>query len=179
VKQFLLFAGLLLCAGISCKKSNSGGGSYHVTATVDGKAETFNVNVVADKITTQGVTSLSIVGFVTSSPTGETMSLNLSTIYGHPLPIKVGTYSDTSTLFNVSGIYQTSITDAYLAGTSVFQASGSGSPAVVNHFKLVISALDSTSIKGTFSGDFFSGGGTDQPKKAITSGDFYAKLITM
>jgi len=177
VKRSFLFAGLLLCAGISCKKSNSGSsGSYHVTATVDGKAEKFNVNAIADKITVQGVTSLTLTGFVTNSPTGETITLNVSTIYGRPLPIKAGTYSDTTTLYDVDGFYQTSMSDMYEAGTSISQSAGT---AIVNHFKLVITSLDSSSIKGTFSGDFIGGIGSDQPKKTITNGDFYVKLLSL
>jgi len=150
-----------------------------VTATIDGKAVKFNVNAIADKIAVPGVTSLNITGFVTNSPTGETIALSVSNVYGRPQPIKVGTYSDTSTLYDVSGSYQTSLTDSYAAGTTVFQFNGSASPAVVNHFKLVITSLDSNSVKGTFSGDFFSGGGTDQPKKTITNGDFYVKLLSL
>lgn len=176
MKKHLFFAALLLGAFISCKKNNSGSSaSYHVTATVNGKAETFNVNDVATKVSLGGATYISITGFVTSSPTGETLSLGLSNNAGGPA-IKAGTYADTSTRYEVTGIYQSSITQQYLAGSNVFiNAQGGGTP-LTNHFVLVVTAIDSSSIKGTFSGDYFIAGSPGSDKKTITNGDFYVKF---
>jgi len=176
VKFFPLFAGLILCAGVSCKKSSSGGsGSYHVTATVDGKAETFNVNAIGDKISTQGVTAINIAGDVTSNVTGESITVSISTVQNNPQPIRVGTYSDTSTTFNVVGGYNKSLSESYLAGTGIYQSYSQS--MTLNHFKLVITAYDSSSIKGTFSGDFVNTSNIPIVKKSITNGDFYVKVV--
>ena len=39
--------------------------------------------------------------------------------------------------------------------------------------KIVITAIDSSTVKGTFSGDFYYMGDISGAKKTITNGDFY------
>ena len=177
MKKRLFFAALLLGLAVSCKKSNSGSTSYHVTATIDGKNETFNVSPAATRTYIGGATYIAISGLATSSPTGGLLELGLSNNPGGPA-IKAGTYTDTSTIFTVTGLYQVSTSEQYAAGTVVFfGTSGGGNPPLTNHFKLVITSVDSTSIKGTFSGDFFTGASTSGTKKTVTNGDFYVKFF--
>ena len=162
---------LLVCAGLACKKGNSGSG-YHLTATVDGKNETFNVNAMATH-PYGGIGQIGIGGLATSSPTGEAVQIQLQTHSGGPA-IKVGTYTDTTTQYELAGIYWVDNYHAYGAGTSMYQINlRLGSAPIVNHFKLVVTAIDSSSIKGTFSGDYYSGGSTDSARKTVTNGDFY------
>lgn len=177
MKKSLFFAALLLGLGISCNKSNSGSTSYHVTATIDGKNETFNVSPAATRTYIGGATYIAVSGLATSSPTGGMLELGLSNNPGGPA-IKAGTYSDTSSVFTLNGIYQVSTSEQYAAGSIVvFGTTGGVNPPITNHFKLVITSIDSTSIKGTFSGDYYAGGSTAGAKKTITNGDFYAKIF--
>ena len=171
-----LLAVLLIGSFSACNKSNSGASaSYHLTATIDGKAETFNVNDIATRTTLGGVTYIAITGFATSSPTGETMSLSLSNGFSR-VAFKPGTYSDTASSCDIAGIYQASLSSQFLAGTSVTQSSLLSSVSIANHFKVAITSIDSASMKGTFSGDYFAGGDPTGAKKTITSGDFYVKF---
>jgi len=177
VKKTFLFVILLAGGLFSCKKSGSGSGSYHLTATIDGKAATFNVSPVATRTNINNATYFSIGGLATTSPTGASMQIGLSSRPGGPA-IKVGTYMDTTTVFNVSAIYQVSITEMYEAGSSMYQGTlGGVSKPITNHFKLVITAMDSASIKGTFAGDFYAYGSTDSAKKVVAGGDFYVKIF--
>ena len=63
----------------------------------------------------------------------------------------------------------------YVGGTSITQAASYSAP-LVNHMKIVITAMDSATAKGTFSGDLFLNGDFTAAKKTVTSGDFYAKF---
>jgi hypothetical protein len=175
MKKCILFAMLLVGAGLACKKGNSGG-SFHVTATINGKNETFNVSAVATRLTIAGATHISIGGLATSTPTGEAVQMQLASHPGGPA-IKVGTYTDTTTQYDLVGIYWVDVYHGYLAGTSIYQGSlGGASAPVTNHFKLVITAMDSSSIKGSFSGDYYAAGSTDSAKKTVTNGDFYVQM---
>lgn len=176
MKKCIFFVILFSCAGLSCKKGNSGGGSYHLTATINGKNETFNVSPIATRISIGGNTYISIGGLAIQSPTGEMLQLGLST---HPggAAIKAGTYMDTTTQFDVTGLYSVKLGEAYEGGSSIYQSSlGGASAPIRNHFRLVISSIDSSSIRGTFSGDCFYAASTDSAVKTITNGDFFVKI---
>src|SRR5579862_4435567 len=116
MKKSLLFAALLLGVGFACKKSSSSNTSIHLTATIDGKNETFNVSPVATRTSIGGGTYIAIGGLATSSPTGELFQIGLSTNPGGPA-LKVGTYMDTTTQYTVDAIYQVSPTVSYTAGS--------------------------------------------------------------
>src|ERR1700760_365879 len=116
MKKCLLFVALFGGIAISCKKNSSGSsGSYHLTATVDGKAKTFNVSPVGTRVAVNGTTYYSIGGLATSSATGETMEIGFNSQPGGPV-FKVGSYTDTSSVYDIEGIYQLSLTQMYTAG---------------------------------------------------------------
>lgn len=173
--KILLVAVLAFCVLVSCKKSNSGSSnSYHFTATVDGKAQTFNVSPLATRITAYGITDIVIEGFNgTSSSNTQTLSLGWVNSSANSTPFGTGTWSDTSRKYAIAGVYAVPNTDQYASGTNVTgQASLSG-VTITNHFKITITSMDSTAIKGTFSGDFYDMGNVSGAKKTITNGDFF------
>jgi hypothetical protein len=153
---------------LSCKKSSSSGssGSYHVTASIDGSTHTFNVQPIGTLTTSLGYTIVGVAGAGSTSPNGEVIELTRTNASGS---IVAGTYTDTSSTVLISGMYTASQSASYLCGT--------GTPAVnYNHLKIVISSIDKTSVKGSFSGDFFLNDDPSAAKKSITSGDFYVKF---
>jgi hypothetical protein len=176
VKKIVLFSVLFVCVIASCKKSNSSSSGsstpgYHFTATIDGKAQPFNVNPWAISNTIRGITFVSIQGFTDSSVSlGQILALgwinsNVGTAY-----FTTGSYLDTATSYILPG-------DSYICGS---QAGGFGllaGPGVDvnnrNHLKITITSLDSTAVKGTFSGDFFFNADVTGEKKSITNGDFF------
>ena len=168
---------LLLCFFLSCKKNNSGSdsGSYHVTANLDGSAKTFNLSPAATTITNGGYTSIAVVG-IASATTKETMGVSITNSPGGK-PIVAGTYTDTTANFAVAVTYGlNTTTTTYFGATNVTQAAIIFGHPVVNHIKIVITAIDASTVKGTFSGDLFLSGDPTAAKKTVTSGDFYAKF---
>jgi hypothetical protein len=71
------------------------------------------------------------------------------------------------------GIYNPSVSQSFVGGSqSTGYASNIGVTGV-NHLKLVITSLDSTAVKGTFSWDFYYNADLSAAKKSITNGDFF------
>ncbi|HEV3325066.1 MAG TPA: hypothetical protein VG052_05655 [Puia sp.] len=163
----ILLAGLSFC----CKKSNSSA-SYHLTATIDGQARAFNTNLTAtwagSNIAFSGASS------ATSSP-GEEL---LFALIGSPQQpsFPVGSYPDTASGFDVQATYRQTLTSQYEAGTPTAGTALVTGKTITNHFTLIITAIDTVSIKGTFSGDYFLDGSPANAKVTITNGDFYAKF---
>jgi len=176
MKKPIALSFLLLCFFLSCKKSNSGSdsGSYHVTASLDGSAKTFNLTTVATTITNGGYTSVGVTG-IASATTGETMSVTITNTPSGK-PIVAGTYTDTMANFAIAAAYRLNTTTTYFGATNVTQAAISIGRPVVNHLKIVITSIDASTVKGTFSGDLFLNSDPTAAKKTVTSGDFYAKF---
>ncbi len=176
MKKTLALSAVLIGLLFSCKKSNSdSSGSYHITANIDGTAKTFNSSALAVKITSSGFTSLGVGGGASPTTTAsDVVLINISNIPGGK-PIVAGTYTDTSSSFTISCTYTLNPTSIYMGSTDV---TGTGLPysAIKNHVKVVISSIDATSVKGTFSGDLYNNGDITGAKKTFTSGDFYVKL---
>ena len=174
VTLFLAFIAVIAIAA-SCKKSSSSPG-YHLTATIDGTAKTFNISPYAVKQTNGGAMKIGIIG-VASTSTGESLEIDLANNAGTTYPaIVAGTYADTSTVFDVEAYYTPTLTTEYDAGNTLAQEGVNTVTTYANHFKLVITSIDSVSIKGTFSGDFYFNGDLSAAKKSFTNGDFYAKF---
>jgi hypothetical protein len=157
----------------SCKKSSSTP-SYSMSATVAGTSKNFNViPPVAQKVTSGNITTINITGILSTS-TGESMLISLDNSNGGG-PIVAGKYADSSSLYNVSGTYIVNLATQFEAGSLVWNlATGSG--VTINHFVLNITSINSTSIQGTFSGDFFSNGDPSAAVKSVTNGSFNAKF---
>jgi len=169
MKKIVLFMALT-GALVSCKKSNSGSSGYHVTASADGSGKAFNTAPTASKITNTGFTQITIDGFTNAGV--ESMNLIIDNAPSGK-PLAAGTYTDTTSAFDVALFYTQNTTTAYAGGTSVTTGA---SVTIQNHVKIVITSIDSTAIKGTFSGDVFLNGDVTAAKKTITNGDFYVKF---
>ena len=175
VKKILLFSTLFVCVFASCKKNNSGSSSnYHFTATIDGKAETFNVSPFIFKVTNSGISQIAIEGFTaTTASSGEVLAISWANTGLGAASFTTGTYSDTASNYSITGVYNPSVSQSFVGG---YQSTGYGSSIGVtglNHLKLVITSLDSTAVKGTFSGDFYYNADLSGAKKSITNGDFF------
>ena len=167
MKKIVLFMALI-GALVSCKKSNSSSG-YHVTASADGTGKAFNTAPVATKATNTGATQITVDGFATGA--GESISLIIDN-FPSGKPIVAGTYTDTTSDFDVALFYTQNLSAGYAGGTSV-----TAGATVSNHVKIVITSIDTTStIKGTFSGDVFLNGDVTAAKKTFTNGDFFVKF---
>jgi len=171
LKKIVLFCTLSLSLFASCKKHNSSSSSnYHFTATVDGQSQNFNTSPpFAVKVSNAGVSIIAIegVGGTLASPQIIAVSwTNLSPgIY-----LTAGNYSDTSSVYSLGGNYNPLVSTSYVSGNAVTNVSGLSG---VTHLKMTITSIDSTAVKGTFSGDFYLNADLSSSKKSITNGDFY------
>jgi len=171
MKKTTLLAILLAGLSFSCKKSNSSD-SYHLTATIDGQAMVFNTNLTA----TRGGSIIAFSGAssATSSP-GEALLFALDGSSSQP-SFQVGVYTDTASSVFLQATYRQTLASQYEAGTPTEGTAIATGMTITNHFTLVITAIDSVSIKGSFSGDYFLNGSPANAKKTITNGDFYVKF---
>lgn len=176
VKKIILFSALLVSVFVSCKKNNSASSSsnYHFTATIDGAAQTFNVSPLAVRVVNGPASEIAIEGFAgTSTSTSQVLAISWANTGLAPASFTTGNYSDTASNYAVTGTYNPSLSVSYVSGSGVTGlASGSG-VTIVNHLKFTITSLDSTAVKGTFSGDFYYNGDISGAKKTITNGDFF------
>ena len=132
---------------------------------------TFNVNAFATMDTLVGITSLSIIGNVSSAANLQGINLTINNSPSSK-PIVAGTYSETSTDFAVAGVYNPgSTTIVYGAGEY---------PSPPNPLTIVITSISNGVIQGTFSGDFYytntSTAFIGLPKKTFTNGQFSVQI---
>jgi len=173
MKKTVLFVALI-SALVSCKKSNSGSGGYHMTATIDSKGKNFNATPpIASRLMSGNVLSdLTITGVLNPS-TGESMILQIDNNFSDK-SIVAGTYSDTSTSFGIQAIYTVSLATQYYGGSAITDEAANAGAPVKNHVKIVITSIDDKTVKGTFSGDLYANGDVSGTPTPMINGDFYA-----
>jgi hypothetical protein len=153
----------------SCKKSSST--SYSVTANVSGTSVGFNAAAYAVVSTTaQG--KVIIIQAVANPQAGQSIILSVGNSSGNA-PIVVGTtYVDTASDWDVEGVYTEGQSSIYSAGTVLASDALNLGVAVANHLKITFTSIDSTAVKGTFSGDFYFNEDPNGAIKPITNGSF-------
>lgn len=173
-KSFLLslafFAFLL-----SCKKNND---SYYIRCTIDGTAKTFNVQTFAHKETDPASQKdgIGMGGFATQNTDDDWFGFWIDNIPSDN-PIVAGTYDHTSVDFDMLATYSNEGTGMdFESGSSVDEDAITYAVTIANHFRLTIQSIDGSTIKGTFSGDFYDQGDPRESKKSVTNGEFYLKF---
>jgi hypothetical protein len=151
MKKVLLIALVFTCLFLSCKKT------------------------FAHKEVFGGQYAYQTGGFATSSISGDWIGIYIDNTPSSD-EITTGTYEDSTPDFTVLGTFTdgTAVID-YDAGTSMYEHAITNGHTITNHFKVTIQSIDGTSIKGTFSGDFYPEGNLDGIKKSITNGEFHLK----
>jgi hypothetical protein len=174
MRKTALLVALSLGVLASCKKHSGSSSSYHFTATIDGKAQTFNVSPLATRLSAFGLTEIAIEGF-NGTGTNNTQVLSIGWTAEPPSTaiFGTGTWADTSQSYETIGTYVVSTNEQYVSGSGVTGAATTSGTKGINDLKITITSLDSTAVKGTFSGDFYFMGDISGAKKTITNGDFY------
>ena len=174
MKKIFILSIFLAALSSSCKKSSSGGGAstYYIKASMDGVAKTFNVGAMAVKFSSSGITSLSIVGSVSSAANLEGINIGINNSPSSK-PIVAGTYSETSTTDFATGAVYNPGSATIVYGAGIY-------PSPTNPLTVIITAIDNNTVKGTFSGDFYyentSTAQIGPAKKTFTNGSFYVKF---
>jgi|GEM_PF-3202895 len=154
--------------------NNSGGSNtatYYIKASIDGTTTTFDVMPAATLTSAFGLTSL---GLTAASSSQAVIVFNIGALPGKT--IGPGTYTETDiSSFIIGGTYASvpgSLTSSYTAGNGLSYDNS-------NPLKIVISAMDSKTVKGTFSGNFWgttSTGQTNSTKKTFSNGEFNLQI---
>ena len=172
MKKIFILCIALIGLFASCKKSSSSGGSS-LSATVGGTNKNFSTSAYAAKASQGGFYGYGMAGFASVS-TEEEIDISITNEPSGDTII-AGTYSDTSSRFNVDLEYLTSASLAgidYEGGTDWDGYNSSVGNPVTNHVKLVITSVTATTISGTFSGNVYVDGDATTTPFSITSGSF-------
>jgi hypothetical protein len=173
MKKSALFAILLAFAAVSCKKSDSGSG-YHMTATIGGQAKNFNATPpIASSQISGGEGVLMITGVLNAS-TGE--SLNIMLTQPDAKLFAAGTYTDDMDQVDMQVVYALGTAKQYYAGSLTASDATNQQITIKNHLKIVITSIDTKTVKGTISGDLFDGGDVTTTPTTMVNGDFYAQI---
>ena len=173
MKKSALFAILLAFAAVSCKKSDSGSG-YHMTATIGGQAKNFNQTPpIATNEISGGEGVLTITGILNAS-TGESFMIMLTR--PDAKLFTAGTYTDDMDQVDMQAIYALGVAKQYYAGSAMASDAITQQVTIKNHLKIVITSIDTKTIKGTISGDLFDGGDVTATPTSMVNGDFYAQI---
>ena len=160
----------------SCHKDNGVDNNYHISFTVDGVARKYSLYTFAHLDTLSGYIELSAGG--TDSPTSldNSMAFYVNNYPGNTA-ITTGEYADNSVNFEVLSTY-TENGEEYEAGQSIAEEAVNQNFVIPHHFKIIITAIDKSSVRGTFSGDHFKFGTlATTPKRSIANGEFHLKLL--
>jgi hypothetical protein len=177
MKKVHFFYLAALCLFFSCKKDKSEDTSYHVTCKIDGVAKSFSA-ATSGIIGTPEAKGIVVIGASTTTATAEGFAFILNEI-ANENNVSAGTYTDESTKFQLLANYNGSGgSDAldYHAGTEMYKESVMYSTPITDHFKVVVTAIDDKTVRGTFSGDFYLDGDIKGDKISVTEGNFYVQL---
>lgn len=139
----------------------------------------FNAALVGTTTTSGGIPGLYVVGESNTTASAQSITILIANLSGgSTAPLGVGTYADSSTVFDIGCTYTHDATagGTYMAGT-VMEGFAQGMSVTIQHpLKVVITAIDKNHVQGTFSGDFFANFDPSSNPKTITNGSFNVKL---
>ncbi len=167
-KNFILFAFVILCSS-SCKKDkgNTDVPIGTISVTIDGTATTFNYGAKATILNVGGGNGISITGNK-KEPAASQTSLAISIV--RSTPITTGTYVEN---FGSSSIVGMKYDYDFIGIIYTSEEYASPTPPVT----INITEINSTFVKGTFSGELSGTGIDGNPvKNVFTNGVFYVKF---
>lgn len=175
MKKLTLIALVFAIIFSSCSKGHGNDDNFHVNFTLDGVNKSYTGHVVAHRDTTSGFYELTIIGATTATSFDDYMGIYINNDPSHA-NFALGNYPDNSTTFTVLTTHNKNGIE-YEAGQSVAQDAVTYGVSIAHHFKVTITSIDNTTIRGTFSGDYYQGGDVQGTSKLnVTNGDFYAKF---
>ena len=155
---------------------------YYIKATIDGTETSFLYGLQATSSGTSVPGELFFSGNQADSSHTQAFIFEIGNTAGVRAIVDTGSYTDQDTTkFTIRGIYYGDVAgpkNLYIAGKSPDEHRPIVS-SVTNPLKLTITAIGDSTIKGSFSGDFFweIDGYTMDPtrKRTITNGEFFLK----
>ena len=164
MKKLFILPVFALFVFASCKKSSSSpsSGTGSISATIDGKAETFNTDALAINSSSNGVYEIAIAGYQGAVGTSDQMGLAIA---GTSAITAGSTYT-----FGTAAPDELSIGYLQSSGTIEYADDINSNTNVATVTK---TSLTSTNIQGTFSGMLMLYSGTSSATtKTVTNGKF-------
>ena len=134
----------------------------YLRCSIDGVATTFNVNLIAKDTAINTINGFSIDGTLSAIANSPSLSLNLSNLLG---PISTGTYNFLS-LTTPNTIFAYPIYDD---STESWTQTTNNQPG---NFTIIVTAINSNRITGTFSGTLYGANGAGPAIKTFANGEF-------
>jgi hypothetical protein len=179
MKKLTILGLLVAISFVSCQKEKDrqdSDNNYHFSFTVDGVKKSYTGYIAAHTDTVSGYVSLTILGAPAVTSFDNYLGIYLDNVPNKG-NITVGQYLDLGPNFNLITTYNLNGVE-YESGQSVAEDAITDNITIANHFKLNITSMDKTTIRGTFSGDYFKDGDAKNGTKLnITNGDFYVKFL--
>lgn len=150
--------------------------NYHFTYKLNGVSKSYSGYIAAHLDTTNGIIELIVLGAPNVTSQNDYLGFYLSNDDGKG-SIATGQYLDTQTNYTLLSTYAYNGVEYEAGQTMVFEAA-SNNVTITNHFKVNITSMDKTAIRGTFGGDYYGNGDVENGAKlSITEGDFYVKFL--
>ncbi len=166
-KNLIFLSAFLLVLFTSCKKENTNVAIGTISVSIDGTATTFNFGAKASVLPVTGGYGIQIQGNKRDPATSAT---NLTISVASAAPITTGTYVENSG----GNVVKIDYDFDYFLSTSTSSSYGS----TTNPVTITITEINSTSVKGTFSGELQGAGigGGDLVKNVLADGVFYVSF---
>jgi hypothetical protein len=174
MKKIFLIPAFFLLLLISCKKDGQDQ-NYYVRFSADGVSKSFTGYVFAHEEVISGYTTLAVNGATSPTSFDDYMGFYIDN-FPTAAAILPGIYLDNSPDYTLLSTYNINGLE-YEAGETVAENAINDGITIANHFTVNITEKTSTTIRGTFSGDFyFEADVQNGDKITITNGEFYAKF---
>jgi hypothetical protein len=175
MKKLSLVVSLFAIIFSSCSKQHGTDENFHFNFTENGVNKSYTGNVLAHRDTVGNYYSITILGSTTATSLNDYMGIYMDNDPVHG-SFSAGEYTDNSPSFSVVTTYNKNGIE-YKAGQSVAIDGVYYGIPIAHHFKVTITSINSNTIRGTFSGDFYKDGNVQSTDKLnITNGDFYAQF---
>jgi len=180
MKKLIGLALIVTTLLVSCEKEKDNqrqqDDNFHFTYKANGTQKAYTGYIGAHLDTTNGFVELTVLGAPAATSFDNYLGFYLSNDDGKG-SIGTGQFLDTQTNYTLLSTYAVSAVE-YEAGQSVAMDAVTDNVTITNHFKVNITSMDKTTIRGTFSGDYFvDGSAKNGAKLTITDGDFYLKFL--
>jgi hypothetical protein len=177
MRKFIFYALVIVTLFNSCSRGNNNDGDYYFRFKVNGVERSFTGFVVEH----HGVPVAPYVEHeIIGGNSQATLNDNNMGFYWNNDPglgsLTTGVYHDLGTTYTLLAAYYINGI-SYEAGQSMAENAATHS-ITINHFSVNITSMSSSTMRGTFSGDFFQDGDVvSGTKLTITEGEFYVKRL--
>ena len=149
--------------------------SFYVSCTIDGIPRTY-VFVGAGDRTDPGNGIISLYAVLDTATDDDFIGVSVNSV-NLAKAVTAGNYTDTTTGFQAYSVFGTLSSQInYNAGSNIVEIAAPAGIDISNHLKVAITELTETTIRGTFSGDFYEEADPSGAIKKVTDGSFYVRM---